>query len=184
MGWIIGVTGTPGTGKKTVSPILAGLLGVHAYGLNEMAAKLGATGPGDSEVEVDTAVLRAGLRASVGERAVVYGHLLPEVLETSDVEAVVVLRCDPRVLKARLVARGYEWPKVLENVEAELIGVVSSRSRERFGEKSLEFDSTSGGGDALARAIARAVREGKAGEPLDWLADYDTAGALRSLLSP
>jgi len=147
---------------------------------------LGALAAGLPGPEVDSKALRATLLAASPPRAVIYGHLLSEVVRKGEAEAVAVLRCEPMVLKARLAKRGYPAAKVRQNVEAELIGVVLDDCVSRFGkDKVREYDTTSGDGNMVARSIARDVRSRR--EPparwTDWTLDYDSPTKLTSLLS-
>jgi len=178
---MIGVCGTPGTGKKTVSPIVAKLMGLPApISMNSLAPK--------GESEVDTVLLRKKLLALDPPRAVLFGHLLPHVLRKSEAGLVAVLRCEPSVLRERLVGRGYPRSKVTANVEAELIGVVLDECVERFGRDLVrEYDTTSASPEAVASEIARDARAGKvprrrAPAWIDWTLGYDYSTKLRSLL--
>jgi adenylate kinase len=116
---------------------------------------------------------------------VLYGHLLPHSIEGRLVSRAVVLRCEPSVLKQRLAGRGYAHQKVIDNVESELIGVVSSETFESFGEaKTFEIDTTG----TVPSRVANSAREviGGGSEPgprIDWTLAYDTGAKLRSLLS-
>ncbi|MGA2665232.1 MAG: AAA family ATPase [Nitrososphaerales archaeon] len=183
----VGVTGSPGTGKKSVSPLLAALLGMDLVEINTVARTL--SEPDErGEVEVDPVRLRAELRRLRGTRPeVVSGHLLAEVVRPADVGFVAVLRCEPRTLKRRLASRGYPGGKVLENVEAELIGVVLDGALRAFGpERVHEYDTTHAEVRRVAEAIARDVRAGlpAPGRPrTDWTLAYDSSTKLRSLLS-
>ncbi len=180
---VVGICGTPGTGKKTVSPLVARLLGLPAISINSLAP--------NGEPEVDTADLRKTLLHLAPERAVLYGHLLPHVLRKREAELVAVLRCEPAVLRSRLASRRYPQPKVTENVEAELIGVLLDECVGRFGEGLVrEYDTTKASPEKVAAAIAkdaRAARRGTAGSRrrpwIDWTLRYDSSSKLRSLLS-
>ena len=183
MGSFIGVTGTPGTGKKSVSTLVAKALGVPCVGLNDLAKRLSSTRPADGELDVDTTLLGREIRTQFKDKVLVYGHLLPQVLSMGDVQRVVVLRCDPKVLKARLLRRGYPWPKVLENVGAELIGVVSSESFDKFPSKVVEYDTTRKTPPRSARDVAALMLGSGNGQRIDWTFNYQSARALRSLLS-
>lgn len=178
---LFGVTGSPGTGKKTVSPMVAKKLGLPLVSINELASKYGLKNPETGEVEVGG--MRRKIALTVGGRAVVYGHLLPYVVAPSAVDRVVVLRCEPGALKRRLVSRGYPPSKVTENVEAELIGVVSADAYDAFGAaKTSEVDTTGSTPARTARETADAFAGGKSGPRIDWTAGYDSGAKLRSLL--
>jgi len=184
---MIGVCGTPGTGKKTVSPIVARLMGLPApISINSLAQR--------GEAEVDTALLRRRLLRLDPPRAVLFGHLLPHVLSKSEAGFVAVLRCEPYVLRGRLAGRGYPRAKVTENVEAELIGVVLDECVRRFGTDLVhEYDTTSASPRAVAGEIARDAGSAKApgrkaaaaARPvwIDWTIGYDSSTKLRSLLA-
>ncbi|MDG6985195.1 MAG: AAA family ATPase [Nitrososphaerota archaeon] len=179
---IVGITGTPGTGKKSVAPLVAEGLGLPCIGLNAFAEDRRLLGRGG---EVDTATLKKAIEASVDGSAVLYGHLLPYAVGRSRLSIAVVLRCEPSVLKGRLTSRRYPRAKVLENVEAELIGAVYSEAVGAFGPaKVVEVDTTeTDPSEAAAAAIAAVARRRSAGATIDWLPTYGTGAKLMSLLS-
>ena len=182
----LGITGTPGTGKKSVARALAPLVRGELLEINALAGAHSV--PNESEeLVVDVRALGLALRDRPLSGAVVSGHLLADVLGPADVDFVAVLRCDPAVLKRRLVLRRYSSKKVLENVEAELIGVVLDEAVRRFGASRVhEYDSTKAGAGYIgeedrprpSRRRRRSPRPGSTG-PLG----YDSSTKLRSLLS-
>jgi adenylate kinase len=180
---IFGITGTPGTGKKSISPIVAERLRVECLSLNELANSYHLVK--QSSGDVDVGRLRTKLRRGLPRDAVAYGHLLPYVLDSRAVSRVVVLRCEPVALKERLRARGYEPKKIVEDVEAELIGVVSSDAFDTFGkEKTWEVDTTRTTPGEAAAIAARIAESGPRPTPrIDWTLDYDSGAKLRLLLS-
>lgn len=179
---IVGVTGTPGTGKKSVSPLVADALGIGCLSVNDLARETGSLGK--REGEVDVGLLRRKIARRVRLHPLLYGHLLPYVLDRRSVKRVVVLRCDPGVLKKRLSARGYPSGKIEENVEAELIGVVSADAYDAFGaEKTSEVDTTLSTPAEAAGRVVRLLRRGSRSPRIDWTLDYDSGAKLRSLLS-
>jgi adenylate kinase len=184
MGDIVGVTGTPGTGKKSLAPMLAKKLGVRCISIDELASSYGLLVEGDRERIVDTHALKNKMRTYRGP-ALLYGHLIPYVLPRSSMSKVVVLRCDPAVLKKRLALRSYDWLKLLDNVEAELIGLISSDAFDAFGSKiTFEVDTTTiGPSVAATRAFELMRSKGRPDGRVDWTKSYDTGAKLRSLLS-
>ncbi len=184
---VVGICGTPGTGKKTIAPRVAELLGLPgAVSINSLAPE-GAS-------DVDPKQLRRALLRSKPPRIVLVGHLLPDVLRRPEAAFVAVLRCDPAVLRNRLSERGYPPKKVTENVEAELIGVLLYECVKTYGGDLVrEYDTTAAPPDATARAIARDAKVAPVGGAklarkrtsswIDWTLDYDSSSKLRSLLS-
>ncbi len=180
----MGIAGTPGTGKKSVAPLVASSLGLGCLALNDLARTLGALlGSGEDGV-VDTDRLRKGLQG-MDRQSVVYGHLLPYSVGEASVWKMVVLRCEPAVLRSRLEKRGYPLAKVVENVEAELIGLESSDAFGAFGRsKTFEVDTTHLTPAESAKRAVGIIRGGaRPGPRIDWMAAYDSGAKLRALIS-
>jgi adenylate kinase len=178
---VVGITGTPGTGKKSVAPLVAAKLGLKCYSLNDLARSSGTLEAG---AEVDTSELRRRLRKFEGP-AVLFGHLLPYALDRDSVKKVAVLRCEPSVLKRRLGKREYPRRKLIENVEAELIGIEAADAYDSFGSrKTFEVDTTKlTPAESARRVVAVLLGKARHGKRLDWVGGYDTDAKLRSLLS-
>jgi adenylate kinase len=179
---VVGITGTPGSGKKSVAPLVATRLGLGCFGLNDLARSFGLLESPDGSVDVDE--FRRRLR-SFERHVVLYGHLLPYVVERDAVSKVAVLRCEPSTLKFRLKKRGYPNDKIVENVEAELIGLESYDAFEAFGpDVTFEVDTTRSTPTESALKILSTLKGGRvSGHRLDWERGYDTGAKLRSLLS-
>ncbi len=182
---ILGITGGPGTGKKTVSPLVSSRLSYALLDLNAVATGNSTPQPG-AAFEVDTVRLRKRIVTVEESNCVIFGHLLPDVFRAKELDFVAVLRCEPSTLKRRLLARGYAGAKLVENLEAELIGVVLDRCVRSFGESVVhEYDSTKTTPAHLARSIATDYTRGarRQGEWIDWTVRYASSVRLRSLLS-
>jgi len=113
-------------------------------------------------------------------------HLLPDVLRARELGFVAVLRCEPRALKKRLAARGYGHAKVVENLEAELIGSVLDAAVRAFGKRAVhEYDTTRASPRTVAERIARDFRSRSAQKRpwIDWTLGYGSSAKLRLLLS-
>ncbi|MDY0293087.1 MAG: adenylate kinase family protein [Candidatus Methanomethylophilaceae archaeon] len=146
---VIALTGTPGTGKTSVSEGLraAGyrVIDLSAH-INEHDLRGRLDSPRDT-YEVDTDALSESLRGigEVGGAVIMEGHL-SHYLEC---DAIIVLRCHPDVLRSRLESRGYAESKVAENVQAEALDVILCESDET-GRPVYEIDCTGGTSHAVA----------------------------------
>jgi adenylate kinase len=121
---IVSLTGTPGTGKTTLSETLRGK-GYGTVDLNEHIRTNGLLGRFDADRdthEVDVVRLNRSLAQYRGTDGTVFleGHLS----HFTDCDIIIVLRCCPSVLYERLKARGYAEKKILENVRAEILDVI------------------------------------------------------------
>jgi adenylate kinase len=181
----LGITGTPGTGKKTIAPLVASRLGFSTLDLNALAIHGERSNPGEA-IEVEIAPLRRRIQKLEFESKVVYGHLLPDVMKKGELPFVVVLRCNPMVLKKRLSRRGYSHEKLRENLEAELIGVSLADCLKKFGqERLLEYDTSHSKPERVAKQMLSDVlgpRRQKKGW-IDWTLRYNSSRKLRSLFS-
>ena len=122
------LTGPPGPGKTSVSKLLNE--NVTALSKYYEEASEGKTKSGEWLVSIEK---------------------LNKILETSDskiyegnfahklknINKIIVLRCDPNILKKRLEKRGYKKEKIMENLEAEAIGLIFSESISYVGENNV-----------------------------------------------
>jgi adenylate kinase len=152
------LTGTPGTGKSTVAKILA-TRGLNVIELGDLAKEKHLLEKfdrrrGTHEVDVEKLDLAIGSAVANGTTVLV-GHL--SHLVTCDL--IIILRCRPSVLAARLRTRGYPERKVAENAEAEALDVILVESVET-GREVCEVDTT----DITQEDAADAVMSILAGE--------------------
>lgn len=117
---IIGITGTPGTGKTSVSALIGGVLD-----LNELVKceglHLGIDEERDSLIaDMDAVYDRVcGIGDNQDGNLVIEGHLSHHVCDSA-----IVLRLVPDELERRLMARGYSGAKIYENALSEAIDVI------------------------------------------------------------
>ena len=158
---IIAITGVAGVGKTSVAEMLRRKTKWTLVRPDDIAKRkklyLGYDKKRRSRI-VDLGKLKKEIRfiARSGGNVIVeslYSHFL-------DADVVVVLRCSPDVLEKRL-KRKYSWPtKILENKEAELIGVVTQEALDKYGRsKVLEFDTTKSTPTRTADEIISALTE-------------------------
>jgi len=166
----VALTGTPGTGKTTVSEVVADRPGVEVVHLNDAIREAGLFS--DRDVERDSLVADLDAvgswlddrRAGAAEGGDGEGVLLVEshLAHLLDADRVVVLRCHPEALKPRLRERGEPESSVAENAESEALDGILAAAVDRHGERSVwEIDTTDRGPGAVAEDVVAAI-EGEA----------------------
>jgi adenylate kinase len=171
---IIAVTGVGGVGKTSVTRILQKKLQWALVRPDEIAKKNNLYNGYDKERKswiIDLPKLRKEIKKIEKKEK----NLLIESLYAHffDADAVAVLRCEPKVLEKRL-RKKYSWPtKIMENKEAEMIGVITQEAIEiHGGKKVFEFDTTRATPQQTAKQIMQVIKgSGKkyrAGR-IDWL---------------
>ncbi len=160
-------------------------MGLKCVSIDELARSYGFLKGSDTEGEVDTRKVGRRLSVELLGPVVVHGHLLPYTVGPATASKVVVLRCEPVVLKERLISRGYPLQKVVDNVEAELIGLVSSDAFDVYGHsKTFEVDTTKSTPAEAAEAVLKIIQgEARPSSRIDWTVDYYSGAKLRALLS-
>ena len=130
------LTGTPGTGKTTITHALNKKT-VH---LSELYSEASEGKTISDEWLIDVEKLNQVFDEKKDDAFIVEGHLSHTL---KDVENVVVLRCDPNVLKSRMKKRNYSESKIRENLEAEAIGIIYSEAIEIFDKTTVaQLDTT------------------------------------------
>jgi adenylate kinase len=142
-----GITGTPGTGKSSA----AGELARRGYPVIHIADTVGAYAIGKDRGR-DTLVIdeERWIREFTPAEGFVEGHLA----HLLPCDLVVVLRCRPDRLLARLRSRGYSEEKCRENAEAEALDVCLIETLERHPSGHvLELDATGLSPEGVADGI-------------------------------
>lgn len=158
----LAVTGTPGTGKTTVTDHLETTLDV--IHLNEVIRNEGLTSGHDEERDSAVADLSA-VEAWLADRddVLVESHLAHQF----EMDRVVVLRCHPEQLAQRLRERGEPERTAVENAESEALDVILSEAVERHGEENVyEIETTARDPAAVAtdvQSVIDGTREPSAG---------------------
>ena len=164
---IIAITGTPGVGKSIVAKKVCKLIGYNYLDLNGLIKKNRLYTGYDKKRKsfvVDIAKLKKKIK--VEENTIFDGHL-SHFLKS---DKVFVLRCAPNVLAKRLGNKRWSKAKVEENMEAELIGVIATESRERH-KKVYDIDTTRKSPSGVARLIANVIKNRSQGSRkiIDWI---------------
>ena len=164
---IILITGTPGTGKTTVSELLAERIGAEIVHISDFATDDVIEGTEGETRIVDVGKLEQKIKNHIPNDAVIDGHL-SSLMDIGDL--VVVLRTEPRVLEVRLDKRGFDKKKIKENLEAEALDVCLIESLERH-ENTFEIDTTDRSPEGVVEDILKIIDgEGEDFRPgkIDW----------------
>ena len=161
---LVAITGTPGTGKTSVSSELRSR-GYNVIDMNEHIRSHGLLGELDvarDTHEVDLDLLNDSLEKyrETDELYIMDSHLS----HFMDCREIIVLRCRPSVLAERLEARGYGPEKVRENVQSEVLDVILCEATDS-GIPVYEVDCSDGGPSVSADAVEQIVK----GEVSDYL---------------
>ncbi|HIP17199.1 MAG TPA: kinase [Methanothermococcus okinawensis] len=93
-----------------------------------------------------------------------------------DVDYIVVLRCNPEIVKDRLKKRNYSKNKINENVEGEILDICLIESLERLQNNNIlvyEIDTTNRDIDSIVYEIIEAINNKKVKYGMvSWLEDY------------
>jgi len=154
----IAVAGTPGTGKTTICESLGELYTVVS--LQELAEQNGCLGPVDQidgSAPLDIHKLSETWVPNDTETCFVDGHLS----HLLDVDAIVLLRCNPEKIRERLEQRPYSPEKINANVEWEMLsGTWSELLEFEIEVPILELDTTASSIEELLESIVRWMDEG------------------------
>ncbi|KLK88204.1 adenylate kinase [Methanoculleus sediminis] len=149
-----GITGTPGTGKTSI----AAELERRGYMIVRLADTVR---PYVIEEDRDRQTLVVDVDRWAEEFEPLDGIVEGHLAHLLPCDRVVVLRCRPDVLAARLSPRNYPEEKITENVEAEALDVILIETLEEHpDEHVLEVDTTDLSVDECADRIERFVRGG------------------------
>jgi adenylate kinase len=149
---LIGLTGTPGTGKTSVGKLLEKSRGWKVIYLNDLIKEEKLYSEVDEKrdaVVADMKLVRARLAdiLETEENGKGAGHNNEEIVILEShlahyiADTVIVLRAYPPELKKRLEKRGYSEEKVDENAEAEAIDLILVEADE-WCEKVFEVNTT------------------------------------------
>jgi len=184
--YFIIVTGTPGTGKTTISNKLSKDLGIKHIELTRFAEDYGLVIEKDLQRETNVVdmwrlfdIIEEMLRKN-REPIVLDGHFAHEFTTTNYDAFVFVLRRAPWDLYDTLKDRGYSEEKIWENVESEIMGVCSEEARENY-DKICEVDTTPHTIEETVEKIKRVIKtkDSCSEEHIDWLTNEKTMYLLQ-----
>jgi adenylate kinase len=184
------VTGTPGVGKTTISESLARRINAGYLSLTQLV--IGSRLDAELDHQRRTRVidldrtrgrLRKILRKS--KTVTIIDTHVPDVIPREYARKVIVLRCHPTILEARLRRKGWGVSKVRENVLAEILDSCYMVAAEYYGAKRTVQLNTSG--TSVSKAVTQCealLKKRLPGKPMmDWIAVLDREHVLERYMS-
>ena len=137
------ITGTPCTGKTTISEVLSSKLNCKLIKINDLAIEndfvLGIDDKkGYKIIDIDALDEKVSEIISKSDELIIFEGHLSHLCSGAD--KVIVLRVNPNILRPRLEARNYSESKIRENLEAEAMGVCTAEAFDEYGDKISEID--------------------------------------------
>ncbi|HOW16017.1 adenylate kinase family protein [Methanosarcina sp.] len=173
---LIGLTGTPGTGKTSVSKLLEKRRGWKVIYLNDLIKEEHLYTEVDEKrdaVVADMELIQSRLgeiidemeKGSINGIVILESHLAHYITDI-----VIVLRAYPPELKKRLEKRGYSEEKINENAEAESIDLILAEAFE-WCKKVFEVNTTGRTAEETAADVEKIIDNLLAGKE-DELQEY------------
>lgn len=173
----VALSGTPGTGKTTISRLLQSE-GFDVLSLEKIAEKYNCLGELDTsddskpiDIELLISILSNAWDIMPENITIIDGHLshfLP-------CDHTIILRCKPDILEDRLAKRGYSNKKIQGNVEWELIGSAWNDNEDRDG--WLELDTTELTANEVKERIIKWIADdfkpNASDTDIDWIASME-----------
>lgn len=137
------ITGTPCTGKTTVSEKLSSKLGCRLIKINDLALDNNFVLGVDDEkgykvIDIPKLNEKVAEIISASDELLIFEGHLAHLCDGAD--SVIVLRVRPEILRSRLEGRDYSESKIRENLEAEAMGVCTAEAYDIYGENISEID--------------------------------------------
>lgn len=188
---VVVVTGTPASGKTTLSKIIAGQIGALHIDLGKLAMEKRFIARKDPFLDTDIVnivPLRKHLQEvlrSKGPELIIEGHYSTAIIPREQVWKALVLRCDPAELKRRMRRKKWGRLKIKENILAEILDVCLVEALRAYGGRKVSELETSFISPFEAAHRAALILQGRSRQPagdIDWIRRLTKEGRLIEFL--
>jgi len=160
---VICVTGTPATGKTTLSKKLAKRLNYYYLNVNRVISKYKLSEGYDKKGRTKIVDIRKLIRFLTMQikdfkkirkySGMIIDSHLSHYLPRKYVDFCIVTKCDIKVLNKRLKKKGYHKAKIQENLQSEIFDICMNEAKERR-HNIIAVDTTKGFNiEVIAREI-------------------------------
>jgi adenylate kinase len=190
-GTAILITGTPGTGKTTISRLLATELRACYVDPKTLLRRKEIDYTYDKKRKTRTVSLKrlrnrlCELAARTDHGLVIDSHIALETGPLPRLVRAIVLRCDPIVLERRLERKRWSKSKIGENLQAEILDICLWDAVENYGwNKILEIDNTEKAPSRVIQLIMKDLHKKRIQRQpkVDWLLSLKRKGILARYL--
>ena len=181
MAEIIILTGTPGTGKTSLSELVCKELGCKLFKTNKFIVDNEFFDEWDEDRDtpiinyekIKEFFLNFINQLPENAKVIVEGHYF-DFIHRKLVNKIIILRSYPSILKDRLENRGYTPSKIDENVQAEILGNIMGLILENYDNVPLFQVDTSkldidGSKNLIINFLQGKISSTKASDYIDWL---------------
>ncbi len=165
------ISGTPGCGKTSVARKISSLIDAEIISLNELAISDKFSFEFDKERDtyiVDFEIFLPFILDKIKEiKNQNYKYLIIEshfsdIIPNDYIDFVFILRCDPDKLIKRLKEKNYNIKKIMENVQAEILGnSVNYFLQKKLTSTLFEIDTTKLSIESVAKIIINIIIDKK-----------------------
>ena len=161
---ILVISGTPGTGKTTISNNVSNYIEAKVISLNELAISENLIEKYDPKRETSVIDNRKTIDYIIGlieeykkkeppKFLIIESHF-SDIVPEQYINFVIILRCGPDELYNRLKSRGYKEEKIRENVQSEILGnCVNYFLNKPLNMPILEIDTTNRSIESISKTI-------------------------------
>ena len=160
---LFSLSGTPGTGKTSISKDLAKLLDYKLINLNDIIIKKKLYSGYDKKLKSYVVDMKKVNKLKFDEDVLIDSHLS----HFMKADKIIVLRCKPEELEKRLKKRKYFKEKIRQNIESELIGLISWEAR-KYNKLVFDIDTTCKTKKQVLNTIKRYLKSKKSNRIIDW----------------
>ena len=184
---MIGITGSPGTGKKTIARDLSENMNVDVFDINKFIIENNLAEYEEGQLIVNNLknVRERIDNEFIGKEFIIIGHLLPEVIPEETLRKVIVLRCEPDILIDRYKERDYDELKIKDNLVSELIGTIHYNTVMKYGnDKTFEIDVSNKNVSNIVDEITMIINDERISKDrIDWIDYASKSNKLRRYLN-